>query len=81
MLQLVTSHIGHATKMSSHALGKKKKQVYCKHFDYVFRFMCKADYNNDKFIHIPKSTSNKVMQLLELASVIKCDSYSKECVW
>jgi hypothetical protein len=41
------------TKMSSHALGKKGKWLYCKHLCYVFRFLCKVDYESDKFIHAP----------------------------
>ena len=48
------------TKMSSQALGKKGKWVYCKHLYYVFRFLCKVDYESDKFIHAPTYTYNEV---------------------
>ena len=58
------------TKMSSHALGKKAKWVYCKHLYYVFRYLCKVDYGSDKFIHTPMFTYNKVLPLLELTSVV-----------
>ena len=34
------------TKMSSQALGKKWKLVYCKHLQYVFRFLCKVNYES-----------------------------------
>ena len=61
------------TKMSSHALGKKGKWVYCKHLYYVFRFLCKVDYESDKFIHAPTYTYNEVMRLLELAGIIECE--------
>jgi hypothetical protein len=61
------------TKMSSHALGKKGKWVYCKHFYYVFRFLYKMDYESDKFIHAPTYTYNKVMRLLELVGIVECE--------
>jgi hypothetical protein len=61
------------TKMSSHALGKKGKWVYCKHLYYVFRFLCKVDYESDKFIHAPTYTYNEVMRLLELAGIVECE--------
>lgn len=60
-------------KMSSHALGKKGKWVYYKHSCYVFRFMCKMDYESDKFIHAPTYTHNEVMRLPELASFVVCE--------
>jgi hypothetical protein len=45
--------------------------MYCKHLYYVFRFLCKVVYNNNKLIHAPMYSYNEVMQLLELANVIK----------
>ena len=60
-------------KMSSQALGKNEIWVYCKHLYYVFRFLCKVDYESDKFIHAPRYTYNVVMRLLELASVVECE--------
>jgi hypothetical protein len=44
--------------------------VYCKHLYYVFRFLCKVDYDIDKFIHAPSYFYNEVMRLLELSSVV-----------
>ena len=40
--------------MSSMALEKKRKRVYHKQLYYVFRFLCKVDYENDKFIYASK---------------------------
>jgi hypothetical protein len=59
-------------KMSSQSLGNKEKWVYCKHFYYVFRFLCKVNYDSDKFIHAPKYSYNEIMRLLELAGVVEC---------
>ena len=61
------------TKMFSQALEKKGKWMYCKHLYYVFRFLCKVDYESDKFIHAPTYTYNEVMCLLELAGVVECE--------
>ena len=43
--------------------------MYYKHLYYVFIFLCKIDYISDKFNHAPMFTYNKVVQVLELASV------------
>jgi hypothetical protein len=59
------------TKMSSQSLGKKGKWVYCKHLYYVFRFLCKVNYDSDNFIHVPTYSYNEVMRLLELAGVVE----------
>jgi hypothetical protein len=61
------------TKISSHALGKKGKCVYCKHLHYVFRFLCKVDYERDKFIHAPTYTYNEVIRLLELVGIVESE--------
>ena len=61
------------TKISSQSLGKKGKWVYCKHCYYVFRFLCKVDYDSDKFIHASTCSYNEVMRLLELVGVVKCE--------
>ena len=60
-------------KMSSQSLGKKEKWVYYKHLNYVFRLLCNVDYDNEKFIHTPTFTYKEVMQLLDLADVVKCE--------
>jgi hypothetical protein len=59
-------------KMSSQSLGNKEKWVYCKHLYYVFRFLCKMNYDSDKFIHAPTYSYNEVMRLLKLAGVVDC---------
>ena len=61
------------TKMSSQTLGKKGKWMYCKHLYYVFRFLCKVDYESDKFILAPTYTYNEVKRLLELDGVVECE--------
>ena len=43
------------------ALGKKGKWVSCKHLYYVFKFLYKVDYDNDKFIYAPTYTYNEVI--------------------
>ena len=60
-------------KKSSQSLEKEGKWVYCKHLYSVLRFLCKVDYDNDKFIHAPRFAYNEVMQLLELAGVVECE--------
>jgi hypothetical protein len=47
--------------------------MYYKYLYYVFRFLCKVDYDSDEFIHVPTYTYNKVVQLLELVSVVECE--------
>lgn len=56
-------------KLSSMALGKKGKWGHYKYMYYEFKFICKVNYDNDKYIHTPTYIYNKVMKLLELASV------------
>jgi len=41
------------TKIFSRALGKEGNSVYYKYLNYVFKFLCKVDYDKDKFIHVP----------------------------
>ena len=57
-------------KMSCQSLGNKEKWMYCKHLQYVFRFLCKVNYDSDKFIHAPTYSYNEVIRLLELAGVV-----------
>ena len=49
----------------------RKKWMYCKHLHYVFICLCKVDFKNNEFIHASTSKYNKVMCLLELASVVQ----------
>ena len=63
-------------KLSSKTLGKKGKWGHCNasspgriiSIANVFRFLCKANYDNKKFINTPTYTYNKVMWLLELVT-------------
>ena len=41
------------TKIFSQALKKEGNLVYYKYLYYVFKFLCKVDYDKDKFIHVP----------------------------
>lgn len=47
--------------------------IIYQHIHHVFRFMCKMDYESDKFIHTPTYTCNEVMHLLELVRVVEFD--------
>ena len=58
------------TKMCYGALCQKRKWVYCKHLYYVFKFIRKVDFDNDKFIHAPTYAYNEVMRFLELVRVV-----------
>ena len=46
--------------------------MYYTHIYFVFRFMCKVDYDNAKFVYAPTFTYNEVMWLHELANFVKC---------
>ena len=47
--------------------------MYCKHLYYLFRFLCKVDYESDKVILAPTYIYNEVKHLLELAGVVECE--------
>ena len=59
-------------KLHENVLSYIEKKVDCKHLYYVCRFMRKVDHKNDKFIHVPTNTYNKVMWLLKLG-VVECE--------
>ena len=61
------------TKMSSQSLRKEEISMDDKHLYYVFGFLCKVDYDSDKFMYGPTYSYNEVMWLLELAGVVKCE--------
>jgi hypothetical protein len=46
---------------------------------YVFIFLCKMDYNNDKFVHAPIYVYNEVIQLLEFVNVLEYSSSVVMC--
>ena len=50
--------------MSSGALGKRKAWVNCKHLYYVYRFLCMANVEDDKYIHAPSLSFKEIQQLL-----------------
>ena len=55
--------------MSSGALGKRKAWVNCKHLYYVYRFLCKANSEDDKFIHAPSLSFDEIQLLLRNSSL------------
>ena len=67
------------TKISSQLFGKVREWVYCEHCFHVFRFLCKVDSDNDKFIHASKYTFDEVMRLLELVGGVDCEWCSE--IW
>ena len=62
-----------STKMSSQSLEGKKDGCTTSILILVFRFLCKVDYDSEKFIHAPTFTNNKAMRLLELDIVVHCE--------
>lgn len=54
---------------------KEGNWLYCKHLYYVFKNLCKMNYNNDISIHAPTYTYNKVMCLLKLAMLLSMSGY------
>ena len=56
-------------------IGKKAKWVYYEHLYYVFRILCKVDYESDKFIHAPTYIYNEVMRLPKLfgIGIVECE--------
>ena len=58
-------------KLNSVAPEKKEKWVYFKHMYFEFRFLSKVNYVNDKFIHAPTYTYNKVIRLIKLVGVVE----------
>ena len=56
MQQLATSHNAHVHMLELHkdflsCFGNKGRCVYYKHLYYVFKLLCKVDYDNNNFIH------------------------------
>ena len=47
--------------------------MHCRHLYYVFRFLCKVEYNNDKFVHAPTYVYREVVRVLELVGVVECE--------
>jgi hypothetical protein len=56
------------------SIGKRGQYVNCKHLYYIFRYFCKMNYEDDKFIHFPSFSFNEVKQLLVRAQIIIVNS-------
>jgi hypothetical protein len=54
-------------KVSSRALGSKGEHLY-----YMFKFVCKVNYDNNKFIYAPTYIYSKNMCLIELVGFNEC---------
>ena len=50
--------------------ARSPKWVPCKHFYYVFMYLCKMDIDTHMFIHAPTYSYNEVMEVLELAGIV-----------
>jgi hypothetical protein len=46
------------------AIGGRQQYVNCKHLYYLYRYFCKMDINDDKFIHAPSYSFNELKLLL-----------------
>ncbi len=53
--------------------SRSPKWVPCKHFYYIFMYLCKMDIARDNFMHAPTYSYNEVMQILELASIVNAE--------
>jgi hypothetical protein len=53
------------------AIGGRHQYVNCKHLYYLFRYFCKMNPVDDKFIHSPSFSFNEVKLLLIRAGIIK----------
>jgi hypothetical protein len=52
------------------SIGKRRQYVNCKHLYYIFRYFCKMNCEDDKFIHSSSFNFNEVKQLLVQAQII-----------
>jgi hypothetical protein len=67
--QITISHFPECTcldflNMAVASIGKRAPYVNCKHLYYIFRYFCKMNCQDDKFIHSPSFSFNEVKQLL-----------------
>ncbi len=56
--------------MAISAIGGRQQYVNCKHLYYLFRYFCKMNVIEDKFIHAPSYSFNELKQLLVRAKII-----------
>ena len=61
----------HFVSMNGSSVGKRGAYVNCKHIYYVFRFFCKLDFDNDKFMHAPTLSFDETKKILEAAEIMK----------
>jgi hypothetical protein len=52
------------------SIGKRGQYINCKHLYYIFRYFCKMNCEDDKFIHSPSFSFNEVKQFLVQAQII-----------
>jgi hypothetical protein len=60
--------------MAIAAVGGRAPYVNCKHLYYIYRFFCKMDVQEDKFIHAPSLSFNEIKHLLHAATIIVIES-------
>jgi hypothetical protein len=60
--------------MAVASIRKRGQYVNCKHLYYIFRYFCKMNCQDDKFIHSPSFSFNEVKQLLVQAQIIIVNS-------
>jgi hypothetical protein len=73
--QITISHFPECTcpdfpNMAMASIGKRAPNINCKHLYYIFRYFCKMNCQDDKFIHSPSFSFNEVKQLLVRAQII-----------
>jgi hypothetical protein len=56
--------------MTMALIGKRAPYINCKHLYYIFRYFCKMNCQDDKFIHSLSFSFNEVKQLLVQAQII-----------
>ena len=56
--------------MAISAIGGREQYVNCKHLYYLFRYFYKMDVNEDKFIHAPSYSFNKLKLVLVKVGII-----------
>ena len=52
------------------AIGGRAQYANCKHLYYLYRYFCKMDIHDDKFIHAPSYSFNELKVLLVRAGII-----------
>jgi hypothetical protein len=52
------------------AIGGRQQYVNCKHLYYLYRYFCKMDIHEDKFMHAPSYSFNELKVLLVRAGII-----------